>query len=260
MINVSRKILGFRYQIIYNAPVVPPFSGFGLLRYRNPAQNKCPLLFVRSTTKTKIIDLTQSAEDIFNGFKKNTRAQIRSAISLGVAFSLSSDFDSFLEQYIAFEQSKNGTFGNVKTIIAHKEHLVIAKATLDSKDLVLHSYIVDHEAKSVLLYTSSSLFRLSDDDVCKKHTGQANRLLHYRSMLYFKEIGIHTYDLGGYATDISNKEKVNINAFKDRFGGDVQSIIYFTSSTIYLYMIVNRAYSVFKTWYRSIFFNGHGST
>jgi hypothetical protein len=49
--------------------------------------------------------------------------------------------------------------------------------------------------------------------------GRANRWLHWRDMCVLKEQGVVTYDLGGWYSGHSDREKLRINAFKEEFGG-----------------------------------------
>jgi len=49
--------------------------------------------------------------------------------------------------------------------------------------------------------------------------GRANRWLHWRDMLCFKEAGVQCYDWGGMFEDESTPERAGINRFKRDFGG-----------------------------------------
>lgn len=83
--------------------------------------------------------------------------------------------------------------------------------------IVYHLYVHDNTS-TVLLYSVSD-FR--DKNVDQNLSGRANKLLHYRDMLYFKEKGLESYDWG----NISSIEQPNgIDNFKISFGGKVQEI------------------------------------
>ena len=64
---------------------------------------------------------------------------------------------------------------------------------------------------------SGSKFRNRKNDY-RALVGRANRWLHWRDMLRFKETGIKRYDWGGLFEDESVPERAGINKFKD-FGG-----------------------------------------
>ena len=51
--------------------------------------------------------------------------------------------------------------------------------------------------------------------------GRANRLLHWGDMLRFRELGVATYDLGGWYTEHRDEALLKINSFKEEFGGSV---------------------------------------
>jgi CelD/BcsL family acetyltransferase involved in cellulose biosynthesis len=50
--------------------------------------------------------------------------------------------------------------------------------------------------------------------------GRANRWLHWRDMLHFKQMDLRCYDWGGVFEDESNPKKAGINTFKREFGGN----------------------------------------
>ena len=63
--------------------------------------------------------------------------------------------------------------------------------------------------------------RSTDDGERRSLIGRANRALHYLNMLNFKDRGITTYDLGGYALGTQDPELQEVNEFKDSFGGQL---------------------------------------
>ena len=80
---------------------------------------------------------------------------------------------------------------------------------------VYHAYVYD-ENEVVLIYSVSD-FR--DDTVDRNLAGRANRYLHFRDMLLFKDLGLSYYDWG----NISDPENYNgIDIFKTSFGGTIE--------------------------------------
>jgi hypothetical protein len=51
--------------------------------------------------------------------------------------------------------------------------------------------------------------------------GRANRYHHWQDIVKFKNLGIATYDLGGWYADTTDPAKININKFKEEFGGEL---------------------------------------
>ena len=113
-------------------------------------------------------------------------------------------------------------------------HTVITKASKGEEVLVMHSYILDPEAKIVRLDTSASHFRNAEDKEHRALVGRANKFLHYYTMLHFKEQGINTYDFGGYALDTKDPGLKSINRFKDAFKGQLVEEYTYTPLPLFL--------------------------
>lgn len=60
-------------------------------------------------------------------------------------------------------------------------------------------------------------------------------------MLRFKEAGITTYDMGGYAKDTTDAELAAINSFKAGFGGVVVREDHYISLPMHLLQMAGRA-------------------
>jgi hypothetical protein len=83
--------------------------------------------------------------------------------------------------------------------------------------LVWHAYIT--QGHKIALLHSASFFR-DMRNVDRALLGRANRWLHWRDMLHFKQMGLWCYDWGGVFEDESDPEKAGINTFKREFGGN----------------------------------------
>jgi hypothetical protein len=70
---------------------------------------------------------------------------------------------------------------------------------------------VEHERAR--LTHSASLFRIEADSAERNRIGRVNRLLHWDDMVRFQELGMRTYDLGGWYTGSRNEALLRINAF-----------------------------------------------
>jgi lipid II:glycine glycyltransferase (peptidoglycan interpeptide bridge formation enzyme) len=82
--------------------------------------------------------------------------------------------------------------------------------------LVWHAYVTS--GTTARLQHSGSYFRNKENDY-RALVGRANRWLHWRTMLRFKEMGMERYDWGGLFEDESVPERAGINNFKRSFGG-----------------------------------------
>ena len=70
------------------------------------------------------------------------------------------------------------------------------------------------------LVHSASWFRAADK-AQQAVNSRANRYLHWMDMLRLRELGFASYDLGGWYSGQEDVEKLNINRFKEGFGGRV---------------------------------------
>jgi hypothetical protein len=122
------------------------------------------------------------------------------------------------------------------------------------------------------MYFSASHFRGYTDKEYKRLIGRANRLLHWDSMIYFKNEGLSTYSLGAWSDDKTNKEQQNINSFKESFGSIIApQYLYYIPHTIlgHVYIALGRflsknrmsknLYSKIKELYKKIKKNKTGN-
>jgi len=94
--------------------------------------------------------------------------------------------------------------------------LALSSASRNGEALVWHAHVLC--GKTAGLYYSVSCFRNRDNDY-RALVGRANRWLHWKDMLHFKDVGMERYDWGGLFEDESTPERAGINNFKRDFGG-----------------------------------------
>ena len=176
---------------------------------------------------SKSIDLTQSDDAIFSGFSKTRRYKTRRACErdhLDVEFYYrnieGNILTDFIQFYNEFANQKKLCFLNeskIKAFVESKQFAIAIVKDEQGKNLVMNSYIFSEDDKIVSLYTSASLFRNNETD--KALIGRANGFLHFQAMRFFKESGYTKYDLGGFYMGSSDKDKINISAYKSSLGG-----------------------------------------
>lgn len=177
--------------------------------------------FVRVPKFTKVIDLTQSEEQITAGYNKSTRYEVRRAERENLEFAVGAEQDEFCRFYNEFAVSKGFDQMNGQELDRYWPHVQILKSCHQGEPLVMHAYLMDEEAGRGLMLHSASHFRNQDDNQAKRLVGRANRHLHHQAILWMRERGIRTYDFGGYAKDTQDKQLQAINRFKDNFGGQL---------------------------------------
>jgi hypothetical protein len=175
---------------------------------------------------TILIDLNQEPDALLAQMSKTTRNEIRR----GAKDDLTQEFSErpdhawiadFFEFYMEFARLKGLPGINQERILGMSESQALMLSRIKAADgtiLVWHCYV--HANGWTRLVHSASLFR-SSDKTQQAINSRANRYLHWLDMLRFRETGFSTYDLGGWYSGQDDIEKLNINRFKEGFGGRV---------------------------------------
>lgn len=178
--------------------------------------------FAREQKHTKFISLLGTEDDIFDQIGKNTKPKIKRALSEGgLRFSTIEKPEEVRDLYNEFARGKGRPPLDERTFRAYWPKMLATKISTDGEALVMHAFLVDEGLKRANHLYSASLFRSTDDGDRRSLIGRANRALHYLNMLSFKDRGIVTYDLGGYALGTQDPELQEVNEFKDSFGGQL---------------------------------------
>jgi hypothetical protein len=168
-------------------------------------------------------DLTLDCRELFATFDGTARYEVRRAQSRD---RLSAEFDAdpgaaldaFCAFYDAFAKHKGLPPAYRRALRATRDAgcLVLTSACRDGEALVWHAYVTD--GRTAALLHSASHFRAASA-ASRALFGRANRWLHWRDMLAFKDMGVETYDWGGLFEDETVPEQASVNRFKRRFGG-----------------------------------------
>lgn len=235
-IRVKERIFSYRLKLFYETPLAADCIRFA--QYNATKETGSILGFKRYPFFTKLIDLAISPEALLMQCRKNTKYEIKRAEKEGVRFEIEHDPDIFMEFYSAFARSKNTAKDIIEMgvdYIAHyKGNITITKAVIDNEVLAMHSYVLDRAGGRARLLHAASLFRDETDAQRRSLVGRANRFLHFQDMIYFKEHGVKTYDMGGYAHNTDDPELRSINDFKDSFGGELVEESIYISFPLYL--------------------------
>jgi lipid II:glycine glycyltransferase (peptidoglycan interpeptide bridge formation enzyme) len=186
-------------------------------------------LMKKNIYHTKQIDLTLSKEELKSSFSRTVKKSINKSEKDGITFNiykLDSDekIDFYIDYYNSFAKSKNLHFKlSRRQVIPFLKHTVVTFAKFDGEILSMYRYMLDNNSKTVYCIDGSSDYELVEKNslIDRNFIGRANRFLHYQDMLYFKERGFTTYDLGGYGVDTQNYAILAINEFKDGFRGEL---------------------------------------
>ena len=184
----------------------------------------------RTTRSTEFltlhVDLTQDEGALFAQLRKNTRYEVRRAenkdgvVASSCCAPSEQDLAAFGRFYDSFAEAKNLPRCNLPKLAAQRDHDALwltSAASPDGDVLCYHAYLVD-PPRCRLLH-SASHFRASEDPTSRSLIGRANRYLHWKDILLFKQHGFFIYDLGGLSTNENDPKLKNINEFKRGFGG-----------------------------------------
>lgn len=184
-------------------------------------------------------NLLCSIDEILSQMRKNTRYEIRRAINRDKLYTVMTaepsedDVAGYIGYYNKFADSKKmHHIDETRVRALTGQNMYIITKCFDSKDNILaeHAYYLDKKEKRVMLATSASMFRENENPEYRNLTGRANRMLHYKDLLAFKEFGYEVYDYGGIGD--YNDELKAIAEFKLGFGGTVRT--YDASFTLHL--------------------------
>jgi hypothetical protein len=175
--------------------------------------------YYRSPFFTKTIDLSSTFDEIESHFDPKTKYEVRRAIKDGISTHTDGKTDDFIQFYNAFAKTKGLSSIHESGLAKYRSDLLITYAVSDAQVVVMHAYVTDRNAGRTRLLYSASLFRNEQDASLKAVIGRANRLLHAADMSFFKTDGFMVYDLGGYTPGTTDAALININQFKDSFGG-----------------------------------------
>lgn len=177
---------------------------------------------------TRVIDLSQSPEALFGQMSDSTAYKIRRArdkerISCECCDPASASvIESFEHWYNRFAARKDlpeldrteldqlARSGALEISVA-KDH--------GSKPLAYHAYYRGPN-RSRLLH-SASLYRELDDSAARNAIGRANRYLFWSDILRHREQGLKYFDFGGWYPGNTNQALLDVNRFKEGFGGCV---------------------------------------
>lgn len=223
MITYSKY--GIRVADVYYGAAEPaPLRGVDVIRH---LQSPTEIEGASCTAfQTIVIDLNRPEADLFQSFKKGTRYEIRRAAEKdGIQERFWGEtggaaLDRFVEFYDRFALDKRLPKANRPKLreLAGAAALVLSSAEqADGEAIVWHAYVL--AAERARLFHSASCFRSLQDAQSRQRIGRANRYLHWRDMLHFKQAGIRLLDMGGWYDGFQDPERLRINAFKEEFGG-----------------------------------------
>ena len=221
MVSLINRVFLFKYKRIWFPSSVPKLGLFDFVSLRQCKkeieENINPKGWVKIDFTTLHNNLLEDADVLFSKIAKNTKYKINRAMKEGVETGKASleEFLPFFNDFAPTRNLKKLTRNNLK---AYKDALIITKTFQNETVFAMHAYVVDkEEGRARLLYSATVNRDTSSIDL--NMVGRANRLLHWKDMLMFKDLGLSIYDWGGIAGDPEAKETAGIDSFKMAYRG-----------------------------------------
>ena len=201
-----------------------PVPKVDIVRYQSrPEKERGSVSYPQATI---LIDLQKTPDELLGEMSKTTRNEIRRAAKDELTFEFTAKADDkaisqFFTFYDEFARMKglDGLNRERLTGMRDCESLVLSRVkSADGTVLVWHCYV--SARRRARLNHSASLFR-AVDKAQQAVTSRANRYLHWMDMLELRDRGFTVYDFGGWYDGQEDVEKLNINKFKEGFGGQV---------------------------------------
>jgi hypothetical protein len=178
---------------------------------------------------TILLDLHQSAEALLGNMSKSAVYKIRRARNKDKVVcecrspASSEDLDGFEKTYRHFAAVKglDPLDRPLLDQLADDGFLELAVAkNVNGEPLVHHVYY--HGRNRSCLLHSVSLYQTLADSGARNAIGRANRYLFWQDILRHKEQGLASFDFGGWYPGDTNQALLDINRFKEEFGGRIE--------------------------------------
>jgi hypothetical protein len=177
---------------------------------------------------TLLIDLEEGCEELMAKMSKNTRYKIlrasdRDPVEVDLYREPTADqLLRFAEFFDEFAKSSGLPPCKRARLQALRECRGLSLGQIKDRNdelLAIHMNVVDQDLRRARLLYSASHYRQVDDSAFRNLIGRANRLLHWREICWFRELGFKLYDLGGIGGPDASEQQLRIREFKQGLGG-----------------------------------------
>ena len=200
--------------------------------------SKIPFKPITILSRTLVIDLEDDTEDIFSSFHRQNKQKIKRAEREGfnhevLLYPNSIEVQSYIDFFQTFAAWKGIPLLPENRFRKSAEAGVLSITWMrDDNQMPLCGHAYLHDKNRVIMIHYASI-RDGKDSLSRNLIGRANRLLHWKNIEYYREIGIKWNDFSGIFLDSNNKQGLNINEFKRSSGGqEVDEIKVFNSHSL----------------------------
>ena len=184
---------------------------------------------------TTVIDLSLPEETLWGNMRqKFVQKQIKRGERNGVRVHKDENFSEFKKLYNNFRKGKNLPHDSMK---AFRDHGVLFSAYYKRQMVAAGIFVCNGEHVRAWSLASVRLGKL--DGQMRDVVGQANRMVIWEAMKYFRSLGVRYFDLGGINPDSQKSEDISLAEFKEAFGG--------VRTNTYYYRKINSR--LFRAWF-----------
>lgn len=172
---------------------------------------------------TLLIDLNKSEEEIFSGFSKQNRKEIRkSTLNDNLSYKMYHEdineflLNKFFNAHNRFTHERN--LGNISQIQleGYRNNNQLYISTISTENNIISWRVHVANKDRVRSFVSNSFFH-NEDKNTKNLIGRASRVMRWQDILYFKEHHFQIYDFGGWYHGKKDKKRLTINQYKESF-------------------------------------------
>jgi hypothetical protein len=213
-------------EVFFDEPVAKPRAD--ILRYQ--ARNRAVRAPNAYLFHTLVVDLDKTPDELLAGMNRNTRRDLNRARKDRLEFEFDSHpSDAWLDEFFPFwdrfgEMRGLGSANRTRTLAMRETgQLAMSRAKdANGRTLVWHTHLYTPQWVRGI-YTAS--LRMANPGEASL-TARANRSLHWHDLLRFREMGAPVYDFGGWYSGKEDRARLNVNRFKEGFGGRVVELFY----------------------------------
>jgi hypothetical protein len=174
--------------------------------------------FRRRPSPTLLIDVSQDEDALWEGLHpKSCRAKVRKAETLGLRIRVNEEKAAatrLVDAYLARARYRRPlSAASWRRVLEHSDVF-----TVEADGAVCAAHVFLSDTRRVRMLFSATAER-SDRDR-DRLVGLANRYLHWRELLHYRERGVQVYDFGGVDLD-PGSPLYSVTQFKRSFGGGV---------------------------------------
>jgi len=177
---------------------------------------------------TILLDLTQSAEDLLGAMSKSAGYKIRRAgerdgilceSRCPASFEDLDEFEKTYERFAAIKGLEPLDRPLLNQLV--KDGALEVSVARDAKGLPLVHHVYYRDGRRSCLMHCVSLYQMLAESSARNAMGRANRYLFWQDALRHKEEGLEIFDFGGWYPGHTNQALLDINRFKEEFGGRI---------------------------------------